>query len=84
MFEHPKHPYTKMLIKVIPSLNIKKGEKLQEIPGHVPDLRQAIAGCVFRIAAVTGRRFAIRKSGTRLLTSITSSDVISICKRSDG
>jgi len=48
MFEHPKHPYTKMLIKVIPSLNIKKGEKLQEIPGHVPDLRQAIAGCVFK------------------------------------
>ena len=26
LFEHPKHPYTKMLIKVIPSLNIKKGE----------------------------------------------------------
>ena len=48
LFEHPRHPYTKMLIKVIPSLNIKKGEKLHEIPGHVPDLHQAIAGCVFK------------------------------------
>lgn len=48
MFNRPKHPYTKMLIKVIPSLNIKKGEKLEEIPGHVPDLRQAISGCVFK------------------------------------
>ncbi len=48
MFDRPKHPYTKMLIKVIPSLNIKKGERLQEIPGHVPDLRQTIEGCVFK------------------------------------
>ncbi len=48
LFSHPRHPYTKMLIKVIPGLNIKKGERLQEIPGHVPDLRQVIDGCVFK------------------------------------
>lgn len=48
LFQHPRHPYTRMLIKVIPSLNIKKGQKLQEIPGHVPDLREAITGCVFK------------------------------------
>jgi oligopeptide/dipeptide ABC transporter ATP-binding protein len=48
LFDLPKHPYTKALIKVIPSLNIKKGERLEEIPGHVPDMKLAISGCVFR------------------------------------
>ena len=48
LFDQPKHPYTKALIKVIPSLNIKKGERLEEIPGHVPDMRLAISGCVFK------------------------------------
>ena len=35
LFNNPKHPYTKALIKVIPSLNIKKNERLQEIKGNV-------------------------------------------------
>lgn len=48
LFSMPKHPYTKSLIKVIPSLNIKKGERLEEIPGHVLDMRKPVSGCVFK------------------------------------
>ena len=48
LFENPKHPYTKALINVIPSLNIKKNERLQEIKGNVPDMRVPIKGCVFK------------------------------------
>jgi len=47
-FQNPKHPYTRALIKVIPSLNIKKGERLTEIPGSISDARQRPTGCVFK------------------------------------
>lgn len=48
LFENPKHPYTKALINVIPSLNLKKDERLQEIRGNVPDMRVLVEGCVFK------------------------------------
>lgn len=48
LFSNPKHPYTKALIKVIPSVNIKKNVRLQEIKGNIPDMRTPIKGCVFK------------------------------------
>ena len=33
VFYEPKHPYTKALLKAIPSLDLKEGERLQSIPG---------------------------------------------------
>lgn len=32
VFYEPKHPYTKALLKAIPSLDLKEGERLQSIP----------------------------------------------------
>lgn len=48
LFENPCHPYTKALIRVIPTLNIKKGERLKEIPGFVPEMGRQVDGCIFR------------------------------------
>ena len=48
LFNDPRHPYTKALISVMPSLNIKKDERLSEIPGHVPEAGRDIEGCVFQ------------------------------------
>lgn len=48
LFENPCHPYTKALISVIPSLNIKKEERLSEIPGYVPEDGRDMEGCIFR------------------------------------
>lgn len=48
LFENPRHPYTKALISVIPSLNIKKDDRLSEIPGYVPEEGRDIKGCIFR------------------------------------
>ncbi len=48
VFSNPKHPYTRALIKVIPSLNIKKGERLAEIPGQLNAVGTAGGGCAFK------------------------------------
>lgn len=47
IFKNPKHPYTQLLIKIIPSLKIKKYEPLAEIPGYVQDTGRDTEGCLF-------------------------------------
>ncbi|MGO1819765.1 MAG: ABC transporter ATP-binding protein [Senegalia sp. (in: firmicutes)] len=46
LFEKPKHPYTKALIKSIPRVE-RKVEKLYSIEGTVPNLADKIEGCRF-------------------------------------
>lgn len=47
VFYDPKHPYTKALLKAIPSLDLKEGERLQSIPGLPPSLVHPPKGCPF-------------------------------------
>lgn len=47
VFNNPKHPYTQLLIKIIPSLKIKKDKPLSEIPGYVQDEGRDSGGCLF-------------------------------------
>ena len=42
----PKHPYTEGLLKSIPKIGNKKN-KIQSIPGDVPDLATLPKGCAF-------------------------------------
>src|SRR5262245_26856885 len=44
----PLHPYAKGLIAAVPRLGGAKRERLASIPGRLPDLRDAIAGCRFQ------------------------------------
>ncbi|GFI61778.1 dipeptide transport ATP-binding protein DppD [Clostridiales bacterium] len=48
LFENPIHPYTKALIRVIPSLNIRKDERLMEIKGFVPEKNREKNECIFK------------------------------------
>lgn len=48
LFSNPLHPYTKSLISVIPSLNIKKDVRLMEIPGFVPEKNRDRKECIFK------------------------------------
>lgn len=48
IFEHPNHPYTELLIKLIPSLKMKKNEPLPEIPGFVQEKGREKSRCIFR------------------------------------
>ncbi|GIP35159.1 ABC transporter ATP-binding protein [Paenibacillus sp. J2TS4] len=46
IFDHPKHPYTKGLIRSVPKLR-QPVKRLESIPGNVPDLTNMPAGCKF-------------------------------------
>ena len=46
LFENPKHPYTKLLLKSIP-VATKRGSRLEAIPGTVPDAENIPSGCSF-------------------------------------
>jgi oligopeptide/dipeptide ABC transporter ATP-binding protein len=49
LFARPRHPYTRGLMKSMPRLGSSLGvrQRLQEIAGVVPSLREPIAGCAF-------------------------------------
>ena len=47
IFYDPKHPYTKALLRAIPSLDLKEGERLQSIDGLPPSLVNPPEGCPF-------------------------------------
>jgi peptide/nickel transport system ATP-binding protein len=46
LFSNPLHPYTKGLLKSYPK-GTKIKEKLETLPGAIPDLRKEIVGCKF-------------------------------------
>ncbi|WP_239618088.1 ABC transporter ATP-binding protein [Cohnella mopanensis] len=47
LFDDPKHPYTRGLLKSIPSLDVAEGDQLESIPGSVPARYQFMKGCRF-------------------------------------
>lgn len=47
IFKHPLHPYTCGLLKSIPRLDQDSSERLFNIPGSVPDLKDMPKGCKF-------------------------------------
>jgi oligopeptide/dipeptide ABC transporter ATP-binding protein len=47
IFNNPGHPYTVGLLNSIPGME-KRGEKLNTIPGNVPDLLKLPPGCSFQ------------------------------------
>ena len=60
LFAQPRHPYTQGLLASIPRLGKAPAggrQRLAEIPGMVPSLREEIAGCIFapRCAYATDR-----------------------------
>ena len=71
LFDNPMHPYTKALISVIPSLNIKKDERLMEIPGFVPEKNRERRECIF-------------KDRCNEVCDLCDNDVVSETKKSQG
>ncbi|WNC16389.1 ABC transporter ATP-binding protein [Brevibacillus brevis] len=46
LFDEPKHPYTRGLLKSMPSVNVNQ-DRLEAIPGAVPQLSEMPEGCRF-------------------------------------
>lgn len=46
IFGNPTHPYTKLLMKALPTITKDEG-RLNTIPGNVPNLKRPPAGCRF-------------------------------------
>jgi len=46
VFDHALHPYTQALLRSMPALG-RRQERLEAIPGQVPDLRRLPSGCAF-------------------------------------
>ena len=47
LFEDPQHPYLQALLRSTPQFGVHEGERLQTIPGTVPDPLAPIPGCPF-------------------------------------
>jgi len=47
IFRRPAHPYTRALLRSMPSLNIDPAQDLPVIPGQPPDLENLPPGCAF-------------------------------------
>ncbi len=47
LFAHPQHPYTRALLRSMPTLGAHR-ERLETIPGNVPDITRRPSGCSFR------------------------------------
>ncbi len=47
LFEDPQHPYLQALLQSTPHFGLARGERLQTIPGTVPDPLVPIRGCPF-------------------------------------
>ena len=46
IFDHPRHPYTRLLMKALPTITKEEG-RLQTIKGFVPNLTEERPGCSF-------------------------------------
>jgi oligopeptide transport system ATP-binding protein len=53
LFRHPRHAYTRALMRSIPALQ-SRGDALYTIPGMPPDLSKLGSGCAFRTRNVEG------------------------------
>ena len=47
LFERLAHPYSQGLFRALPRLGLRRGERLETIPGTVPELADLPAGCTF-------------------------------------
>jgi len=47
VFQDPAHPYTRGLLRAVPSLKTDRGQPLKTIEGTVPPLHQPLPGCPF-------------------------------------
>jgi peptide/nickel transport system ATP-binding protein len=48
IFEHPRHPYTRLLLRAVPQVGTPRGAELPTIPGSLPSLTAGLPACRFQ------------------------------------
>ncbi|AOT73252.1 peptide ABC transporter substrate-binding protein [Geosporobacter ferrireducens] len=61
IFESPRHPYTKALLSALPN-HVDRSERLQEITGEIPDLKNRPEGCIFYSRCSEGKSTCTEKA----------------------
>ncbi|MBK1789881.1 ABC transporter ATP-binding protein [Persicirhabdus sediminis] len=78
LFSHPRHAYTRALLKSIPA-NHKKGESLYTIPGMPPNLSNPPAGCSFQPRNTLGNAKLCETSSQPELVEISPQHWVQNC-----
>ncbi len=82
LFDHPQHPYTEGLFKSMPSLGRHK-ERLDTIPGTVPNPARFPSGCKFHPRCTRTRELAARSPVQDTVEVVTTEErfkVMQPCK----
>ena len=80
LFEKPLHPYTKGLFKSLPRLGEKK-ERLETIPGSVPNPLEFPSGCTFHPRCFLTKQLAQKKDAHQTVEIDTGSEKTRVLKR---
>ncbi|MBI5380602.1 MAG: ABC transporter ATP-binding protein [Opitutae bacterium] len=80
MLRRPRHPYTRGLLRSIPSLNT--GRRLDSIPGTVPSLAEIPPGCPFHPRCAHARPGLCDRGGAPALTALSPTHSVA-CLRAE-
>jgi len=82
LFNDPRHPYSRGLMRSIPRIDRVREAKLVEIPGTVPDLRRLPPGCAFANRCPEAMERCLRQRPS--LEAVGPDHVVSCWKAHDG
>src|SRR5699024_9587497 len=80
LFSKPLHPYTKGLMRSIPQLDSKRGQKLHVIEGSVPSLENVPSGCRFASRCAFATDLCLEKNRSEEHTSELQSRFDLVCR----
>jgi oligopeptide/dipeptide ABC transporter ATP-binding protein len=80
LFDTPLHPYTLSLFKSLPRLGVKK-ERLETIPGSVPNPLEFPAGCTFHPRCFLTQQLAAAASGQATIEVERAGGLVRVLRR---
>jgi peptide/nickel transport system ATP-binding protein len=83
LYVDPRHPYFQALLRSTPHFGLEEHERLQAIPGTVPDPHVPIQGCPFLGRCPEGEAELCGRAMPGLI-SITSDHLVACYKRGSG
>jgi oligopeptide/dipeptide ABC transporter ATP-binding protein len=80
LFKNPLHPYTESLFRSLPRLGVKK-ERLETIPGSVPNPLEFPSGCTFHPRCFLTKKLACAADGSKTEMVESAGEKVRVLKR---